>query len=160
MIKLLYLFQHLLLINQDKTNTIKSIRTFELLWKLTLMFRGCTLSAGLPRSTFTKYHLLFPQYPWWIKQVETPKSDDVNCSAKLTCSKKCSYLYCNVDCNIIWPPTATSTFNSERGEVVAGHVSKGDFHWLSPNPEHCTGAINGTGSIPVGCTIPDLIKAY
>ncbi len=54
------------------------------------MFLGCNLSAIFPLSTFTKYHLLAPQYPWWINPVETPKSDDVNCPERFTCSKKFS----------------------------------------------------------------------
>ena len=67
-----------------------SIATLELLLKRMFMFLGCNLSAILPVSTFTKYHLLASHYPWWINPVETPKSDDVNCSAKFTCSKKFS----------------------------------------------------------------------
>ncbi len=38
-----------------------SIATFELLVNDTLILRDCNLSAMLPRSTFTKYHLLDSQ---------------------------------------------------------------------------------------------------
>ena len=34
----------------------------------TLILRGCNLSAILPRSTFTKYHLLDSQYPCEIRK--------------------------------------------------------------------------------------------
>jgi len=63
---------------------IISIGTLELLENDIFIFLGCNLSAILPRSTFTKYHLLDSQYPCEIKPVDTPKSDDVNCSAKFT----------------------------------------------------------------------------
>ena len=50
------------------------------------MFLGCNLSAILPRSTFTKYHLLASQYPCEIKPVATPKSldaqDAMQCAAR------------------------------------------------------------------------------
>ena len=39
-------------------NIITSIATLLLLLNDTLILRGCNLSAMLPRSTFTKYHLL------------------------------------------------------------------------------------------------------
>ena len=42
---------------------ITSIGTLLLLLNDTLILRGCNLSAMLPRSTFTKYHLLCSQYP-------------------------------------------------------------------------------------------------
>ena len=71
-------------------NIITSIGTLLLLVNDTLILRGCNLSAILPRSTFTKYHLLASQHPCEIKPVATPKSDDVNCSAKFTCYKKFS----------------------------------------------------------------------
>jgi hypothetical protein len=32
---------------------------------------------------------LASQYPWLIKPVEKPKSDEVNCSSKLICCKEC-----------------------------------------------------------------------
>ena len=48
---------------------------------------------------------------------------------------------------------------SERGEVVAGHVSKGDLYCASPNAEELTEAINGTIDTPVGCTIPESFNA-
>jgi len=47
------------------------------------MFLGCNLSATLPRSTFTKYHLLDSQYPWEIRPVQTPKSELVNCAPSM-----------------------------------------------------------------------------
>jgi hypothetical protein len=43
--------------------------------------------------------------------------------------------------------------------AVAGHVSKGDFHWLSPKPTAASEPINGTINTPVGCTIPELTNA-
>ena len=43
---------------------ITSIGTLLLLENETLILRGCNLSAILPRSTFTKYHLLCSQYPF------------------------------------------------------------------------------------------------
>ncbi len=52
-------------------NIITSIATLLLLLNDTLILRGCNLSAIFPRSTLP---------------VETPKSDDVNCSAKFTYS--------------------------------------------------------------------------
>ena len=48
---------------------------------------------------------------------------------------------------------------SEWGEVVAGHVSKGDLYCASPNAEELTEAINITIDTPVGCTIPELFNA-
>ena len=47
----------------------RSIATLLLLVNETFIFLGCNLSAILPRSTFTKYHLLASQYPCEIKPV-------------------------------------------------------------------------------------------
>ena len=95
-----------------------------------------------------------------INPVEIPKSEEVNCSAKLTCSKKCSKPYWRVDCKTFWPPTETCKLVKDTGEVVAGHVSNGDFHWESPSPPlvPVTAPKNGTINTPVGCTIPLLIN--
>ena len=71
-------------------NTRQSIGTLELLLNEMLTFLGCSLSATCDLSTFTKYHLDHSQYPWDIRPVETPKSEDVHCSARFTCSKKFS----------------------------------------------------------------------
>jgi hypothetical protein len=73
-----------------KMNTRQSIGTLELFLNEMLIFLVWNLSVGCDRSTFTKYQRIHSQYPWDIKPVETPKSEDVNCSTKLTCSKKFS----------------------------------------------------------------------
>ena len=44
---------------------------------------------------------------------------------------------------------------NKQGEVVAGHVSNGDFHWESPKPALATGPTNGTINTPVGWTKPE-----
>ncbi len=60
------------------------------------------------------------------------------------------------------PPICTCEFVNEQGEVVDGALSKGLFHWLSPNPLSVPVTklvpINGTISTSVGCTMPLLIK--
>ena len=60
---------------------------------------------------------------------------------------------------MFWPPTATWRLIRDNGARVAGQVSKGDFHWESPNLVLATAAINGQIRTAVGCTIPLFAKA-
>jgi len=60
---------------------------------------------------------------------------------------------------MFWPPIETWRLVRDNGDMVAGHVSNGDFHWKSPNPLLATEAINGQINTPVRWTIPELTKA-
>ena len=60
-----------------------------------------------------------------------------------------------------WPPIETWRLVRDNGDIVAGHVSNGDFHWKSPNPllAPVVAAMNGQINTPVGWIIPELTKA-
>ena len=60
---------------------------------------------------------------------------------------------------MFWPPIATWRLVRDNGDIVAGQVSNGLFHWKSPNPVLATEAINGQIKTAVGCTIPLFTKA-
>ena len=47
----------------------------------------------------------------------------------------------------------------DNGDIVAGQVSNGLFHWKSPNPVLATEAMKGQIRTAVGWTIPELTKA-
>ena len=64
-----------------------------------------------------------------------------------------------VELGMFWPPIETWRLVRDNGDIVAGHVSNGDFHWKSPNPLLATEAINGQINTPVGWVIPLLTKA-
>ena len=66
-----------------------------------------------------------------------------------------------VELSTFWPPTATWRLIRDNGARVDGQVSKGDFHWKSPNPLFApvVAAINGHIRTAVGWTIPELTKA-
>ena len=64
-----------------------------------------------------------------------------------------------VEFRTFWPPIAICKLLRDKGLIVEGHVSNGDFHWESPNPLLATAPMNGQISTAVGCTIPLLTKA-
>ena len=66
-----------------------------------------------------------------------------------------------VELRTFWPPIETWRLVRDNGDIVAGHVSNGDFHWKSPNPLFApvVAPINGQINTPVGWTIPLLTKA-
>ena len=64
-----------------------------------------------------------------------------------------------VELRTFWHPIETWRLVRDNGDMVAGQVSNGDFHWKSPNPLVLDEAINGQINTPVGCTIPELTKA-
>ncbi len=121
------------------------------------MFLACNLSAIFPLSTFTKYHLLASQYPWWINQLKLQNLNLLVVPLNSLAQGNFQFIF-KVDCSIFGPPTLTWRFVNDNDAVVAGHVSNGDFHWKSQNPVEGTDVINGQIRTAIGCTIPLLIK--
>ena len=64
-----------------------------------------------------------------------------------------------VELRTFWPPIETWRLVRDNGDIVAGQVSNGDFHWKSPNPLLATEAMNGQIKTAAGWTIPELTKA-
>ena len=66
-----------------------------------------------------------------------------------------------VELRTFCPPIETWRLVRDNGDIVAGHVSNGDFHWKSPNPLFVpvVAPINGHIRTAVGWTIPLLTKA-
>ena len=60
---------------------------------------------------------------------------------------------------MFWPPIETWRLAIDDGDIVAGQVSKGGFHWKSPKSELATAPMNGQINTAVGWTIPLLTKA-
>ncbi len=60
----------------------------------------------------------------------------------------------DVELSIFCPPIPTCKLVWDNGDIVAGQVSNGDFHWKSPNPLlNPVAPINGQMRTAVGWTI-------
>ena len=66
-----------------------------------------------------------------------------------------------VELRTFWPPIETCKFVRDNGDIVAGHVSNGDFHWKSPKPllAPVVAPMNGQINTPVGWVMPLLTNA-